>query len=260
MIKNIAPILSMILLWGFQVPSDDWIQEKLDNYTFHYHKQDERLKAEYQTLLNNGIKTVEGFFKITYPKSFNVYVHPNRQSWDTQLQRAYNMPDFRSECWMVASGDGFQLNMISPVTWKTEACEHLYADRDKTQKLITHELFHVFHGQHNSSPDFSEMEGLDWLAEGFATYASGQLDEYRKEEVKKLVAEDKTPASLDDYWKGKLRYGLSGSVVMFVDQHFGREILFRLLRFNTKHDVLEALRVSEEELLRYWRKYVMESY
>jgi hypothetical protein len=127
------------------------------------------------------------------------------------------MPEFKSECQMVASGIATKLDVISPKMWDTEACEHYYSDNQKTQRLITHELVHVYHGQWNQSPDFSNVEGIDWFVEGLATYASGQCDEQRIADVKKAITENKVPSSLDNFWTGKNKYGLSGSVVQFID-------------------------------------------
>ncbi len=249
------------LLLLLAAPSDqdctgDWTTEKLPKFEYRYTSQDEEFNKEYQEMLISGINAAEAFFKTPFPKSFTVTVHPCRKSWDEVLQKAYNMPDFASECWMVASGEGYQMNMISPARWETEACEHRYSEKEKTRQLLTHELFHVFHGQHNASPDFTQTEGLDWLVEGFATYASGQLDNGRMAEVKKLVTDNKAPASLDDYWKGKSRYGLSGSVVMFIDKQYGRDTLFEILKFSKKQQVLDVLKTSEEDFVNQWKAFV----
>ena len=205
--------------------------------------------------IDNGIASVQDFFDATYKKSFNVYVHPSRTSLDSQWQKDWNMPDFKSECWMVASGVGYKLDMISPDLWDKESCEHHYADTIKTQQLITHELVHVFHGQLNASKDFSDVTGIDWFVEGLATYASGQCDSARIAEVKKAIAENKIPASLDKFWTGKLKYGLSGSVVMFIDHKYGRSKLKALLPFNKNTEILAALNTTEPVLLNEWKTY-----
>ena len=163
------------------------------------------------------------------------------------------MPDFKSECWMVAGGVASKLDLISPKNWDKEACEHVYADSSKTQNLITHELFHVYHGQLNPSPDFSETCDIDWFVEGFATFASGQCDSLRIADVKNAIAENNIPDSLSKFWSGKLRYGLSGSVVMFLDAKYGRKKLLELLKFNRKAELLAALGISEDELLKEWK-------
>ena len=157
---------------------------------------------------------------------------------------------------MVASGTAARLDMISPKAWDKEACEHKYSETEKTQQLITHELVHVYHGQQNTSPDFSNTEGIDWFVEGLATYASGQCDADKIAMVKKAIADGKIPASLDKFWTGKIKYGLSGSVVMFIDHQYGRDKLKELLPLNRKMQIFSALKISEEDFLLKWKEYM----
>jgi hypothetical protein len=242
---------------GWLSSGDEWIKEKHKGYSIYYKKSDEVHKMEYLKFIEHGVQSVRAFFKEPFKKDFDIYIHPNRQSLDEQWQKDWSMPDFKSECWMVASGIATKLDAISPAKWEAEACEHSYSDKLKTQQLITHELFHVYHGQFNKSPDFSDVENIDWLVEGLATYASGQCDKERMSEVKKVLTENEIPSSLDKFWSGKLKYGLSGSMVMFIDDHFGRAKLSGLLQFNKKTEVLGALQITEEKLLTDWKDYVL---
>lgn len=157
---------------------------------------------------------------------------------------------------MVASGVATKLDLLSPAQWKEEACEHTYEDKAKSQQLITHELVHVFHGQWNKSPDFSEVEQLDWWVEGLATYASGQCDQQRMDEVRRALTENNVPSTLDKFWSGKNRYGQSGSVILYIDQHYGRKKLIELLPLTKKTELLATLNVSEEQLLKDWKNFV----
>jgi hypothetical protein len=142
--------------------------------------------------------------------------------------------------------------------WDSLACEHVYANTTKTQNLITHELVHVFHGQYNKSPDFSDVTDIDWFVEGLATYASGQCDATRISAVKEALTASKIPERLTKFWTGNLRYGLSGSVVMYLDATYGREKLIGLLKYNTLNNLLANLETTEAELLNGWQKYLQE--
>ena len=53
--------------------------------------------------------------------------------------------------------DRFEL--LSPAVWKSQACEHDGRDLQHVQDIVTHELTHVFHGQHNPTRDFTGMDG-----------------------------------------------------------------------------------------------------
>jgi hypothetical protein len=257
-VRYIIPSLALILLCSINTPRE-WKQNSQKGYTLHYKGDDESETKRYRELIDKGVGSVTFFTKSSFAKEFKVYVHPSRAALDNQWQTDWNMPDFKSHCWMVASGTASKLDLLSPLKWKTEACEHTYADRDKTQKVITHELFHVYHGQHNPSPDFSQTEGIDWFVEGFAAYASGQCDKDRLDVVKKSVLDKTSPSSLDAFWTGNLRYGWSGSMAMFIDKKYGREKILSLLVHTTKAEILGSLKTNEADLLKEWADYIVGS-
>ena len=249
-------VLLTAILFGWTIVEDKWIVEKQNGYSLYYTTLDKQNIVEYKAYFEAGKKTVEEFFQSSFKNDFSIYIHPSRSSLDSAWQKDWNMPDFKSQCWMVASGVANKLDIISPKLWDKEACEHVYSETKNTQQLITHELFHVYHGQLNVSPDFSNVEGIDWFVEGFATFASGQCDTLRITEVKKAINDNKIPKSLDNFWIGNIKYGLSGSVVMYINQKYGREKLKDLLPLNKKSDILSTLRTTETELLNEWKKYI----
>lgn len=247
-------IFSCIVL--FLTVIDSWQTEKFKQYDLLYTEADARLKAEYASIIHADIDSVEAFTGTSFPKRFEVYIHPNRQSLDLQWQKDWAMPEFKSECWMVASGIASKMDILSPRQWEMEACEHSYSNQTKTRQLLTHELFHVYHGQLNASPDFSNVTELDWLVEGFATYASGQVDVGRIGEVKNAIAQHIVPTSLSLFWTGKLKYGLAGSVVLYIDRKFGRAALLSLLPLTEKSEALQKLGITEQELLTGWQQFI----
>jgi hypothetical protein len=249
-------VSSVLLFISWKAFDRNWIKEKHKYYTLWYTSIDKMNTKKYNELIEHGITSVKTFFNASYKNEFDIYIHPSRTSLDSTWQKDWNMPEFNSECWMVASGVSTKLDMISPKLWDKQACEHIYSETIHTQQLITHELVHVYHGQINVSPDFSNMEGIDWFVEGLATYASGQCDTLRIIEVKKAIADNNIPKSLDNFWTGKIKYGLSGSIVMFIDNKYGRIKLKELLPFNKKSEILSMLKTSEPELLDEWKKYI----
>ena len=54
-------------------------------------------------------------------------------------------------------------------------------------------------------------------------------------------------------WTGKYRYGVSGSLVRFVDRRVGRPGLFAMLGATSDAELLARLGLSEAELLVAWR-------
>jgi len=254
--------ISLIIIAALAIPltvphTKKWRSETHGLYNLIYCPEEKNEIQEYQSLVDKGIEDVKVFFDAAYTRSFDVIVHHNRASLDSAWQINWKLPDFKSECWMVASGTASRLDMLAPKVWDLESCEHKYADQEKTQQLITHELVHVFHGQHNPDPEFENVEGVDWLVEGLAVYVSGQCDSLQILEIKSAVSLKKAPQSLDKFWTGKLKYGLSGSLVMYIDKKIGREELKKLLPLTKKSQVLEALGTDEKTLLAGWEKYLL---
>lgn len=236
--------------------ANNWKSTRHRHYTVFYQENDHKTRKQCEPLFKNAYAGVEGFFGEKFKQKFDIYLHPERAAMDRQWQADWQAPDFKSECWMVASGVGEKLDLLSPRQWATEACEHRWDQKTATQRLLTHEMVHVFHGQRNVSPDFSDTDRIDWFVEGLATYASGQCDSTRMAEVKKAVSAGKIPPGLDQFWTGKLKYGLSGSVVMYLDQRLGRAKLLECLTCNKKDDLMAHLGLSEAALLDGWKKFV----
>jgi len=238
------------------IPADSsgWkIIDKKD-YRLYYTPADQKMAEQAEGYLRSGIRQISTQFNHSFQNKFDVYLFPNRSSLNKQWQKDWGDSTFQTQCWMVASGVAYRLDVLSPTSWTKEACDHNANDTTEIRQVIWHELVHVFHGQYNADHTFSYIEKLDWLVEGIATYLSGQLNEKRLQRVKQLIADNKTPATLDDFWKGNEKYGLSGSIVAYIDKTYGRKKLFELLSVTNKQAALQSCGVTEVELINNWKK------
>ena len=123
-------ILPVLLNW--MTAGDDWTIGQFDGFNIYYTASDKQNITDYYGLIAEGTYTVQSFFEGPFKSEFDVLIHPNRHSLDSTWQNDWVMPDFKSECWMVASGVATRLDMISPKLWIKEACEHDYANLTKT--------------------------------------------------------------------------------------------------------------------------------
>ncbi len=226
---------------------------KTNQFNIHYDAIDADQSKQIETWLNDGQVEIESFFNLPFTQSFDVTLFSHRDSLDKQWQQDWGMPDFKSQCWMVASGVAHRLDILSPRIWDEQACEHPTKDTAATRKIIVHELVHVFHGQNNPSPTFDNIENIDWFVEGLATYVSGQLDEERMNDLITFLEESGGPTTLSEFWKGSNRYGLAGSMVAYIDVRFGRAMLSDLLKLTKGSELLAALDISESELIENWK-------
>ena len=234
--------------------SIEWKELARDKYRLHYTLADQNMVKKIDGYLGSGLNDIVDYFHYPFTNKFDVYIFPQRALMDKQWQKEWGDSTFQSQCWMIASGVAHRLDLLSPTVWAKEACDHNGNDSTEIRQVIWHELAHVFHGQYNPDHTFNYIEKLDWLVEGLATYVSGQLDEKRLQRIKQLNYENKTPSTLDNFWKGQEKYGLSGSMVSYIDKTFGRQKLFALLKFTTKQDALKFLGLSEEQLIKNWRE------
>jgi len=236
------------------VPRSESLTLQGDFYRLHYHSSDKIQAKKIAQWLDQGRTESTQFFNSDFKAEFDVSIFPNRDSLDAQWQKDWNMPDFKSQCWMVASGIAHRLDILSPSVWATQACEHNSKDEEATRKLILHELIHVFHGQHNPSPTFDNIDNIDWLVEGIAVYASSQLDTARYDRAKKAIIKGEGPVLLANMWKGEHRYGYSGSMIKYIDDTYGREVVIQLIGLTKIDEVLAVLAISEEELIDQWKR------
>jgi hypothetical protein len=215
---------------------------------------DEGTAAAIAARVERGIAATEAFFGAPFPRRFRVEVFADRPALDRSFPKEWGLS--QSQSWMVASGVATDLRILSPRVWSTEASGHDAADERHVQGIVTHELVHVFHGQHNPIGDFDGMDAMGWFLEGVAVLASGQLEEGHVAPASEALAEGRGPRQLATAWSGKYRYGVSGSLVEYVDSLVGRATLRAMLAATTQQELLRLAGVTEAELLDGWARWV----
>lgn len=235
----------------------DCLTLELDGTTVTYAAADSAEIDRIVDCLTSGKQIVEAFFGAPFPNAYAVRVYPTRAAMDRAWASEWGMPDLETQCWMVASGIGTSLSLLTPRVWKEQACEHSATDTMHVRDLITHELVHVYHGQHNPHPDFAGMDAIGWFPEGLATYVSGQLVGSHAGRDRQAIDAGAAPSDLESAWSGPYRYGVCGSLVRFIDASFGRAVIKSLLASGSEEDILSLLELSESELIERWTSQVL---
>lgn len=244
-------------VWAQQLPEDlgsSLIVEPIgpQGWNLRFVDADLETARRLRPLLGKAFGTVESFFSRPFAEPASIVIAPDRQSFTHVLQKEWGVAE--TACWMVATGVADFMVVLSPRVWKEQACEHDPSDSLHLGNLLTHELAHVYHGQFNPTRDFSGTQGIDWLVEGLAVLVAGQLQEGRLASPAEAVEKGAVPTRLSQFWSGRYRYGLSGSMVDYINRRFGRPTLEKLLKATDLSQVLEVLQLSEEELIANWRK------
>lgn len=217
--------------------------------------RDSAIAGALAPVISGATRTVGAFFGEPFSQPVTVTVAPDRASFTELLKAGWGFPE--TECWMVALGVADQVIILSPRVWREEACEHDPADAAHLADVVTHELVHAYHGQHNPTRDFTGLDAMGWFIEGVAVLAAGQLDRNRLARPEEAVREGAVPSTLEAAWGGKYRYGVSGSLVQFVDAKVGRDRLRELLAATDQAAILAAVGLAEPELLRSWEAWVV---
>jgi hypothetical protein len=216
---------------------------------------DDEVATRLSPILREAVASVERWFRAPFPRSFTITIYPDRASFDASFPAEWGIA--KTECWMVAAGVADGARVLSPRVWKQEACEHDPDDELHLRNLLAHELVHVYHGQHNPSPDFVDVTGIDWFVEGLATLASGQLEEEHLLSARDALASEAGPEALAKAWTGRYRYGVCGSLVAFVEREIGHARIDELLGATSGEELLALIGMGEDELLERWREWVV---
>jgi hypothetical protein len=180
-----------------------------------------------------------------------------RAALDAHWRALFSDPKLKTECWMVGAGFASELSLLSPAAWPHDACEHDPRDHAAIARLVVHELTHTYHQQVNPKlEDDAVAEGVAWFVEGLATYVSGQLDDGHLASAAEAIAVGQAPTRLGEAWKGKYKYGVSGSIVAFIAHDWGQAMIVRLLTASSSGEILQTLGTQEDDLLQRWRRWV----
>lgn len=239
------------------VHAQQWISQTMPGGAIEFVATDQEIAMTLEKTVQVSRRDVEQFFGAPYPKSFTVKIFPDRGSMDQYWRTAWHQPEPKSACWMVASGIAKELDLLSPRVWSSSACEHDPADQPALQRLITHELVHVYHAQNNTDQEMANLDEIAWFVEGLATYVSGQLDTERFDRAKAELAKLGHAPPLSALWTGPDRYGMSGSLVRYIDETFGRKTLIQMLGASNQDDLLSMIDLEEDELLENWRRWML---
>jgi hypothetical protein len=201
---------------------------------------------------SSGRAEVQAFFERGLATSYLIRVFPDRASLTAHWRDVWRAPGLGEECWAIAAARRDEVALLSPRSWRDDACGHDPADRRHLRLVLVHELVHVLH--HQLNPRLGQVaNAMPWFVEGLAVHASGQLAVEYGARVREALASGYAPTRLGQLWEHPLRYGLSGSVVAHLDSIAGRPSLASLLAATTDAQVLAATGLTERDFLAGWR-------
>ena len=110
---------------------------------------------------------------------------------------------------------------------------------------------------HRNNAKVEELEEIGWFVEGLAAYVSGKLEGRHRTAARTAIESGTAPKRLAKAWSGPHRYGVSGSLVKYIDVTYGRDTVIKMLGAVSQPELLKMIKLTEPELLDAWRTYVI---
>jgi len=173
----------------------------------------------YKKIYEKSISELESFFGIRLKAPApSVYLAADRMTIDRLAGR-------KTSGWMIGWIDGRNIYILSAKSFEKHST-HKYSP-DSYFRLMKHELAHIYYREISGG-----VNGPDWLWEGTAMHAAGQVEPAKG-----------SPGFKDflRYYKktGPGVYNEAGAAVEFLVKKYGKKRLLRLIRSLKKADTKE---------------------
>jgi len=234
-------------------PADEWLTVTAGGLSIRAVRADSGLVPFVRDAVRNGESIATTFFTAAPLQPYSISIYPDRTSLTDRWRVAWQFPSFQAECWMVAAAWATELDLLSPQAWSRDACGHDAGNVTHVRNVLAHEVVHVLHGQLGQHTNINSLLTAQWFTEGLAVYISGMLDVDYAGAVQARLDAGFAPRTLAEVWNDRANYPLSGSIVKYIDRHYGRTALRNLLPARTTTAILTSLGVGEADLLTAWR-------
>ncbi|MGA8264997.1 MAG: hypothetical protein WB779_11190, partial [Ignavibacteriaceae bacterium] len=98
------------------------------------------------------------------------------------------------------------------------------------------------------------------FVEGLAVFASGQLKKDRISRAFRAIKEGKYPQELKNAWSGDNKYGITGLMVSYIANKYGKEKLYALLPMDDQKGIMNSLNTNENDFINNWRTWTLKKY
>jgi hypothetical protein len=234
-------------------PADEWLTVTEGGLAIRAVRADSGLVPFVRDAIRDGETLATTFFNAAPLQPYSISIYPDRTSLTDRWRVAWQLPSFQAECWLIAAAWATELDLLSPRVWSRDACGHDAGNQTHIRNVLAHEVVHVLHGQLGQHANLGSQLNAQWFTEGLAVYISGMLDVDYAGVVQSRLNAGFAPRTLAEVWSDGASYPLSGSIVRYIDHHYGRATLRDLLTARSTATILTRLGIGETELLTAWR-------
>ncbi len=236
---------SLSVMSNFETLRSDRIQVR-------YRRADAALAADTMETLKHAAVSLAAYFQLTgsLPR-IRAFLAADRDAFDHLVADRLRVEiEHPSDPRRIAQAQKGDMVLLSPSAYETHSAYRYVPD--DYRRMVRHELVHVI--QEHLSPGI-EQSPL-WWDEGLAVYLSGQWQvrgQFRfRESVEEHLRDGRMPLLPDVLDRRELAYAFGWTLVRFIEQHMGRDIIVHVVKTMKDGDVLSAITGDPERFHMAW--------
>ena len=236
---------------------DSYLLLGKDNIEVRYIEGDKPFAEETLIALKGALVSLSKYFclKEPFPKIRAILV-PNRNEFDRLVADLLGVEiEIPSNPKRIAQPQKTDLVVLSPSAYEQHSTYKYFPD--EYRRLLFHEMTHIF--EEYLTPDM-ETVPRGW-GEGLAVYLSGQWkyeDQYRfRQPVLNGIKEKLIPDIKEIQASRELSYEWGWTIVMFVENTYGKEVVERIVRGCDKGDVFGIIGDHFKGIEDRWKKWLL---
>jgi len=237
---------------------DNYLMLSKDNIEVRYIEGDKPFAKETFITLKEALVSLSKYFclKEAFPPIRAILV-PNRSEYERLVINLLGVNiEIPSNPDRIAQPQKTDIVFLSPSAYKDHSIYEY--NPDEYRRLVSHELTHVF--EEYLTPDIESTPR--WWSEGLAVYLSGQWryeDEFRQP-VLKAIKEKRIPGIETIRASTKLCYEWGWTIVMFIENTYGKEMILKIVREYYNGNVLGIISAGLKDFEKRWKKWLLETW
>ena len=229
------------------------------NTKIGFTEKDRKFVRETSAGLEEAIECLSEYFHLE--KSFSpirAILVPDRKEFDRLVKELLKVDiEEPSRPSRIAQPQCTDLVLLAPSAYSTDSTYEYSGNEYK--RLIFHETTHIF--EEYLSPNIEALPR--WWSEGLAAYLSGQWkhdeDQFIRQLVLKGIKEKLIPDMKEIQVNTKLCYDWGWTVVMFIENTYGKEMILKIVRECDNGDVFGILCEDFKNFEKRWKKWLLEN-
>ncbi len=226
------------------------------NITMYFSEQDSQYAELTLAKALRAYSELKDYFTLEEDiPEIRIILVPNRDEFDRFVADLLHVPIERpSDPRRVAQPQKTDIVFMSPSSYENH-CAYTFK-HDEFERMIKHELTHVF--EEYLTPDMEISPG--WWSEGLAVYLSDQW-QYKSqfefcEPVSDALESGNIPSISEILSNRLLRYTFGWTIVMYLEQIMGRDLIVRTVKTLKDEDLLKAVGTDPDSLQKDWSSWL----